>query len=123
MVVSACQVQPFPGCEAVRCHHRLVAPGMLPVLWPLLTPVLARRSLLAATPAVADGLGLQASLSKDVNSHCTAGPFISGAEHRAALCRASSLRQPYMVFLFVGSSALTGGFLPTEPRGSAVASI
>jgi hypothetical protein len=28
-----------------------------------------------------------------------------------------------MVFLFVGSSALTGGFLPTEPRDSAVASV
>src|SRR5258708_2075478 len=34
--------------------------------------------------------GLQVSLSKDVNSCCTTGPFISGAEHRAALCRASS---------------------------------
>jgi hypothetical protein len=36
---------------------------------------------------------------------------------------ACPLRQPYMVFLFVGSSALTGGFLPTEPRDSAVASV
>src|ERR1035441_538794 len=34
--------------------------------------------------------GLQASLSKDVNSCCTTGPFISGTEHRTALCRASS---------------------------------
>jgi len=33
---------------------------------------------------------LQASLSKNVNSRCTTGPFISGAEHWAALCRASS---------------------------------
>ena len=31
------------------------------------------------------------------------------------------LHQPYMVFLFVGSSALTRSFLPTEPRDSAVA--
>jgi len=36
---------------------------------------------------------------------------------------ACPFRQPYMVFLFVGSSALTGGFLPTEPRDSAVASV
>jgi len=28
-----------------------------------------------------------------------------------------------MVFLVVGSSALTCGFLPTEPRDSAVASV
>jgi len=41
-------------------------------------------------PAVAGELGLQVSLSKNVNSCCTTGPFISGAEHRAALCRASS---------------------------------
>src|SRR5438094_10264212 len=49
----------------------------------------ARRSLLAAAPAVAGELGLQVSLSKNVNSCCTTGPFISGTEHRAALCRAS----------------------------------
>ena len=36
-----------------------------------------------------DGLGPQASLSKNVNSRGTTGPFISGAEHRASLCRAS----------------------------------
>jgi hypothetical protein len=29
-------------------------------------------------------------LSKNVNSCCTTGPFISGTEHRTALCRASS---------------------------------
>jgi hypothetical protein len=29
----------------------------------------------------------------------------------------------YMIFLFIGSSVLTGGFLPTEPRDSAVASV
>jgi len=34
---------------------------------------------------------------------------------------ARPLRQPDMVFLFVGSSALTRGFLPTEPHDSAVA--
>src|SRR5512141_1880101 len=67
-----------------------VFPGsLLSVLWPRLTPVPARPSLLAAAPAVGDGLGLQASLSKDVNSRGTTGPFISGAEHRTALCRAS----------------------------------
>jgi hypothetical protein len=31
---------------------------------------------------------------------------------------ACPFRQPYMVFLFVGSSALTCGFLPTKPRDS-----
>ncbi len=65
--------------------------GPTSLLCPRLTPVPARRSLLAAAPAVADGLGLQASLSKDVNSCCTTGPFISGAEHWAALCRATPL--------------------------------
>ena len=38
---------------------------------------------------VAGGLGRQASLSKDVNSRWTTGPFISGTEHRTALCGAS----------------------------------
>ena len=41
-------------------------------------------------PTVAGGLGLQVSLSKDVNSCCTTGPFISGAERWAALRGASS---------------------------------
>ena len=41
-------------------------------------------------PTVADGIGLQASLSKDVNSCCTTGPFISGVEHGAAPCGACS---------------------------------
>ena len=36
---------------------------------------------------------------------------------------AHPFRQPYMAFLFVGSSALTGSFLPTKPHGSAVASV
>ena len=65
-------------------------PGsLLSVLRPRLTPAPARRSLLNVVPIVADGLGLQASLSKDVNSRGTTGPFISEAEHRTALCRAS----------------------------------
>ncbi len=60
------------------------------LLCPRLTPAITRGPLLASAPAVADGLELQVSLSKDVNSCCTTGPFISGAEHWAALCRASS---------------------------------
>jgi hypothetical protein len=68
-----------------------VYPGSLPsVLRPLLTPAPARQPFLATAPTVADGLGLQVSLSKNVNFCCTTGPFISGAEHRAALCCASS---------------------------------
>src|SRR6266480_5552411 len=81
MVVSACQVQPFPDC---------FTGSYLPVLWPLLTPVLARRSSRTAPPFIAEEPGAQASLSKNVNSCCTTGPFISGVERRAALCRASS---------------------------------
>jgi len=93
-----------------------VLPGsLLSVLWPLLTPANARGSLLTLAPAVSDGARLQVSLSKNVNSRCTTGPFISGAEHRTALCRASlSAPQLYMVLLFVGSPALTRGFLPTN---------
>ena len=65
-------------------------PGsLLSVLRPLLTPAVARWPLLTAAPAVAGGTGPQVSLSKNVNSCCTTGPFISGAEHRAALCGAS----------------------------------
>src|SRR4029077_16920383 len=64
--------------------------GPTSLLCPRLTPVPARRPLLAAAPAVADGLTEQVSLSKNVNSCCTTGPFISGAERWAALCRASS---------------------------------
>ena len=87
MVVSACQVRPFPSCESVRY---LVSGSLLSVLRPLLTPAPARRPSLNTAPAVSSGLGLQVSLSKDVNSCCTTGPFISGAKHWAALCRASS---------------------------------
>jgi hypothetical protein len=54
-----------------------VYPGSLPsVLRPLLTPAPARQPFLATAPTVADGLGRQVSLSKNVNSCCTAGPFI-----------------------------------------------
>jgi len=45
--------------------------------------------LLTLAPAVSDGARLQVSLSKNVNSRCTAGPFISGTEHGASLCCAS----------------------------------
>ena len=59
------------------------------LLCPRLTPAPARGPLLAAALAVAGALGEQVSLSKDVNSCCTTGPFISGTEHRVSLCRAS----------------------------------
>ena len=58
--------------------------SLLSVLRPRLTPVAARGSLLTSAPTVAGEPGLQASRSKDVNSPCTTGPFISGAEHGAA---------------------------------------
>jgi hypothetical protein len=64
--------------------------GPTSLLCPRLTPVPPQGPVLAPAPAVADGLGLQASLSKDVNSCCTTGPFISGAEHGAAPCGACS---------------------------------
>src|SRR5512133_2659862 len=62
----------------------------LALLCPRLTPATSRPSLLRVAPGLATGHGPQVSLSKNVNSCCTTGPFISGAEHRAALCRASS---------------------------------
>ena len=66
------------------------SPGsLLSVLRPRLTPASRRRPLLVAAPTVADGVGLQVSLSKNVNFRGTAGPFISGTEHRASLCGAS----------------------------------
>ena len=60
---------------------RVVSPSgfagsLLSVLRPRLTPAPARQPFLATAPTVADGLGLQVSLSKNVNSCCTAGPFI-----------------------------------------------
>src|ERR1051326_1290909 len=60
------------------------------LLCPRLTPAVARGPLLASAPTAVDGLELQVSLSKDVNSCCTTGPFISGAERWAALRGASS---------------------------------
>src|ERR1039457_6893812 len=79
----------FSPSRVVRRSGLFVSGSLLSVLRPLLTPVPARGSLLAAAPAVADGLGRQVSLSKDVNSRCTTGPFISGAEHRTVLWGAS----------------------------------
>jgi hypothetical protein len=80
----------FSSSRIVRPSGFSVSGSLLSVLRPRLTPVPARRPLLAAAPAVTDGLGRQASLSRNVNSRCTTGPFISGVEHRAALCPASS---------------------------------
>ena len=83
MVVSACQVQPFWSCEAVRClRFRLVALGTM-------ASADSCSLTVTAAPVVADGLGLQASLSNDVYSRCTTGSFIPGTEHRTALCGAS----------------------------------
>ena len=79
----------FSPSRVVRPSGFFVSGSLLSVLRPRLTPVPARRSLLNAVPIVADGLGLQVSLSKDVNSRGTTGPFISEAEHRTALCGAS----------------------------------
>ena len=67
----------------------MLSGSLLSVLRPRLTPANARGPLLTLAPAVSDGARLQVSLSKDVNARCTTGPFISGAEHRTALCRAS----------------------------------
>jgi hypothetical protein len=74
---------------------RVVSPpgftgSLLSVLRPLLTPVPARQPFLATAPTITGRFGRQVSLSKDVNSRCTTGPFTSGAEHRAALCCARS---------------------------------
>ena len=65
-------------------------PGsLLSVLRPLLTPAVLQWPLLTTVPAVSGGAEPQVSLSKNVNSRGTTGPFISGTEHRTALCRAS----------------------------------
>jgi hypothetical protein len=80
----------FSPSRVVRLSGIFVSGSLLSVLRPLLTPANARRPLLAPAPAVADGARSQVSLSKNVNSRCTTGPFISGTEHRTALCRASS---------------------------------
>ena len=79
----------FSPSRVVRPSGIFVSGSLLSVLRPLLTPAPARQPFLATAPTVADGLGRQVSLSKNVNSCCTAGPFISGAERRAALCGAS----------------------------------
>src|SRR5258708_29398898 len=57
MVVSACQVQPFPSCESIRFRF----PARCSRYYGLLTPAPARRSLLAAAPTITDGLGWQLS--------------------------------------------------------------
>ena len=73
---------------------------------------------------LADGLELQVSLSKDVNSCCTTGPFISGTEHWAALCRASSPAPSTLYGLSVRRLiSFDCGFLPTGPHDPAVASV
>jgi len=59
------------------------------LLCPRLTSVPSRRASRLAAPSVAGVLGAQISLSKDVNSCCATGPFISGTEHGALLCGAS----------------------------------
>ena len=85
VVVTACQVWPFPSCESVR-SFRLVPPGT--------TASADSCSRTTAIPGHRSHrcrwAGRQVSLSKNVNSGCTTGPFISGAECRAALCGASS---------------------------------
>src|SRR6516165_9032724 len=80
------------GAVEPRLTSSGLGEGPTSLLCPRLTPGSAQRSLLASAPE-SDGVGLklgtQVSLSKDVNSCCTTGPFISGTEHGAALCRAS----------------------------------
>ena len=79
----------FSPSRVVRPSGIFVSGSLLSVLRPRLTPANARGPLLTLAPAVSDGARLQVSLSKNVNSRGTTGPFISGAEHRTALCRAS----------------------------------
>ena len=79
----------FSPSRVVRPSGIFVSGSLLSVLRPRLTPANARGPLLALAPAVSDGPRWQVSLSKNVNSRCTTGPFISGAEHRTALCCAS----------------------------------
>src|ERR1700752_2508383 len=93
------------------------------LLCPRLIPAITRGPLLTSAPPAVDGLELQVSLSKDVNSCCPTGPFISGAEHRAALCRASSPAPSTLYGLSVRRLiSFDCGFLPTRPRDPAVAS-
>src|ERR1035438_7945036 len=80
----------FSPSRVVRPSGFFVSGSLLSVLRPRLTPATARGPLLTLAPAVSDGARLQVSLSKNVNSCCTTGPFISGTEHGASLCGASS---------------------------------
>src|ERR1017187_3038555 len=79
----------FSLSRVVRPSGFFVSGSLLSVLRPLLTPATPRGPLLPLAPAVSDGARLQVSLSKNVNSCCTTGPFISGTEHGASLCCAS----------------------------------
>ena len=80
-------------------------PGsLLSVLRPRLTPANARGPLLTLAPAVADGARWQVSLSKNVNSRCTTGPFISGTEHRTALCVCQLVRSVNLIWSFCSSA-------------------
>ncbi len=84
-------VEPLLTSSALpELWDRPVFPGsLLSVLRPRLTPLIARGSLLASALAFVGEPGWEVSLSKNVNFCCTTGPFISEAEHGAALCRAS----------------------------------
>src|SRR5216684_195229 len=110
MVVSACQVQPFPGCESLRYlrfHGPIIGPRLASPGTMASADSCSRTAAIAGRrPTVVGGLGLQVSLSKDVNSCCTTGPFISGTEHRAALCRANS-PAPSTLLLLVMRGSLT----------------
>ena len=100
-----------------------VFPGSSPpVLWLLLTSVFPRRLSRTGVPGVAAGPETQISLSKNVNFPCATAPFISGTKH-GTLLRWASLSVPSTLY---GVSVrrlirFELGFLPTEPRGSAVA--
>src|SRR5438552_11496152 len=77
----SCLPAKFGPSRVVSPSGFFVAGSLLSVVRPLLTPAPARRPSLTTAPAVSSGLGLQAFLSKDVNSCCTTGPLISGTEH------------------------------------------
>ena len=118
----SCLPAKFSPSRVVRPSGR--SGSLLSVLRPLLTPVPARQPLLVIAPTVTDGFGRQVSLSKNVNSCCTAGPFISGAECRAALCGASSPTPSTLYGLSVRRLiSFDCSFLPTGPRDPAVASV
>ena len=88
---------------------RVVSPsgvaGSLPsVLRPVLTPAAARQPFLASAPTVADGLGLQVSLSKDVNSRCTTGPFMLRSRTRGCAVWCQLARSVNLVRSFCSSA-------------------